>query len=54
MCRTVSCQTCGKTTWAGCGEHVNEVMRPVPKSQRCPGHEKQPASGSFLTRLFGR
>lgn len=57
MCRPVSCKTCGKTTWAGCGQHVDKVMAGVPTSQRCAGHvDPQPASagGSFLSRLFGR
>lgn len=57
MCRPVACRTCGKTTWAGCGQHVDQVMANVPTAQRCSGHvEPQPAagSGSFLGRLFGR
>ena len=53
MCRAVTCRKCGKTTWAGCGQHVDQVMRNVPKSERCPGHADEPATG-FLSRLFGR
>lgn len=57
MCRPVSCKVCGKTTWAGCGQHVGRVMAGVPLADRCPGHsadEKAVASGgSFLGRLFG-
>ncbi|QOR70430.1 hypothetical protein IM660_17855 [Ruania alkalisoli] len=56
MCRPVSCDTCGKTTWAGCGEHVDQVMRAVPQAQQCPGHplaEQQPRPG-FLARILGR
>lgn len=49
MCHAVTCRTCGRTTWAGCGQHVDAVMRSVPKSQQCEGHEKQP---SALSRLF--
>ena len=26
---------CKKATWAGCGQHKNEVLRGVPKNQRC-------------------
>ncbi|QNE45638.1 hypothetical protein F1C58_00995 [Glaciihabitans sp. INWT7] len=54
MCRAVTCRICGKTTWAGCGQHVDEVMKNVPRSQQCQGHEKEPASGGFLSKLFGR
>ena len=53
MCRAVTCRTCGKTTWAGCGQHVDQVMRGVPAAQRCPGHEDQPGRGLF-SRLFGK
>jgi hypothetical protein len=56
MCRPATCRTCGKTTWAGCGQHVDQVMRTVPAAQRCAGHEKDPAaqSGGLLSRLFNR
>ena len=56
MCRAVNCKKCGKTTWAGCGQHVDQVMRNVPKQQRCAGHQNDPApeGGSFVKRLFGR
>jgi len=35
MCRAVKCRTCGGTTWAGCGLHVDQVMAGVPAAQRC-------------------
>ena len=35
MCYPEKCPYCGKTGWAGCGQHVDEVMRSVPASQRC-------------------
>ncbi|SDY80093.1 hypothetical protein SAMN05661080_04646 [Modestobacter sp. DSM 44400] len=55
MCRSVTCKTCGKTTWAGCGQHVDQVMRGVPAAQRCPGHQDEPsANGGFFARLFSR
>ncbi len=38
MCRVVSCTTCGRSTWEGCGDHAAEVMAAVPESQRCQGH----------------
>ncbi|MBD8871083.1 hypothetical protein [Nocardioides donggukensis] len=53
MCRRVTCRTCGKASWAGCGQHVDQVMAGVPKSARCPGHPKEPGSG-WLSRLFSR
>ncbi|HET6668409.1 MAG TPA: hypothetical protein VFG98_14120 [Intrasporangium sp.] len=56
MCRPATCRTCGKATWAGCGQHVAQVMRNVPQAQRCPGHTKDAAAstGGFLGKFFGR
>lgn len=54
MCRAATCKKCGKTTWAGCGQHVDSVMRGVPRSDRCTGHENDPAEPGFFARLFGR
>ncbi|MBB5832556.1 hypothetical protein [Brachybacterium aquaticum] len=62
MCRAVTCTTCGKTTWAGCGQHVDQVMKNVPAAQRCGGHEAgtpgskvdAPGSRGFFARLLGR
>lgn len=57
MCRATTCRKCGKTTWAGCGQHVQTVMAGVPDDQRCPGHAKEPGTGGplgrFLTWLKG-
>ena len=56
MCRAVTCRTSGKTTWAGCGQHVRQVLAGVPAAQRCGGHASDPAapSGGRLSKLFGR
>jgi hypothetical protein len=45
MCRPVVCKTCGKTTWAGCGMHVEHVLAGVPSSERCAGHPDNPRQG---------
>ena len=60
MCRPTRCKTCGKTTWAGCGQHVAQVKASVPSNQWCNGQhtaEERAAAasgGGFLSRLFGR
>ncbi len=56
MCRAVKCRSCGKTTWAGCGMHVDQVMRRVPVADRCPGHPKGEAGTkpSFLRRFLSK
>ncbi|MGB3699152.1 MAG: hypothetical protein WBA05_17135 [Gordonia sp. (in: high G+C Gram-positive bacteria)] len=50
MCQQATCRTCGKTTWRGCGRHVDQVMRGVPAAKRCAGHPKEPG---LFARLFG-
>lgn len=53
MCTRVTCRKCGKQTWTGCGQHVDQVMRGVPKANRCQGHANDPKTPGFLARLFG-
>lgn len=56
MCSPATCSTCGKATYTGCGQHVEQVLRGVPKSQRCacPPDKRVVNSGGLLARLFGR
>lgn len=35
MCKKVTCERCGKPTWAGCGEHIEQALEGVPVEQRC-------------------
>ncbi|MDR1807348.1 MAG: hypothetical protein LBR33_05465 [Propionibacteriaceae bacterium] len=58
MCRAVTCRVCGKTTWAGCGQHIAAVKSQVPKGRWCDGRHTdaeiaaaKPAG--FFQRLFG-
>jgi len=61
MCRAVACRKCGKTTWAGCGQHVKQVLAVVPASQRCACRASDPAAGgpaasggAWLRRILGK
>lgn len=61
MCSATTCRVCGKTTWAGCGQHVDAVKRSVPASNWCGGKHTQAeidAAGSnrggLFSGLFGR
>lgn len=64
MCRRVTCNSCGKPTFAGCGAHIEQVLGDVPRDQRCrcreqgaakaAGDKPGAASTSFLDRLLGR
>jgi hypothetical protein len=55
MCHRVTCRTCKKPTYRGCGMHVEQVLASVPKSQRCScgRTQKIPARG-LLARLRRR
>jgi len=35
MCYQVSCDTCKKITWKGCGKHVEQVMKDVKEDDKC-------------------
>lgn len=56
MCSKATCRSCGKTTWSGCGKHVEQVMRGVPVDRQCtcgskPAGAAQPGSGTTAGRL---
>lgn len=35
MCSPALCSSCGKVTWSGCGQHIEEALAGVPADQRC-------------------
>jgi hypothetical protein len=41
MCRRVQCEQCHKPTFAGCGKHVEQVLRGIPDEGRCHCNEAQ-------------
>lgn len=61
MCMPLTCTTCNKPGWAGCGAHVEQVLGHVPKDQRCRCREEmaaakasEPKSPGFWSRFSGR
>ncbi|GAB2851692.1 hypothetical protein GCM10027024_29290 [Microbacterium insulae] len=54
MCRRVTCAVCGKATWDGCGQHVEEALAGVPQAQRCAGHDPAPRGGGLFAALRRR
>ncbi|KAF8440470.1 hypothetical protein L210DRAFT_3539758 [Boletus edulis BED1] len=34
-CFLVQCDKCGKSTWKGCGLHVQSVMKDVKEEDKC-------------------
>lgn len=51
MCRPVTCNKCGKTTWAGCGQHVDQVKASVPANQWCTCERTEYTNP--LKKIFG-
>ena len=52
MCRPMTCSTCGKASWAGCGAHVEQVLGDVPEADRCHC-DRTTKKGGFFSRLRG-
>lgn len=47
MCFPAPCARCGKTTWDGCGEHVQDVLATVPAPEQCAcGSARAPVTPS--------
>ena len=42
MCRPATCSQCGKATYAGWGQPVEQVLGGVPQSERCQCATHQP------------
>jgi len=55
MCHEARCKSCGKTTWTGCGQHVDQVKARVPDANWCPGHPDQEIAdkGRWFRKLIG-
>ncbi|RHZ68634.1 hypothetical protein Glove_294g118 [Diversispora epigaea] len=45
MCYQVTCKTCNKISWGGCGRHVDSVMKNVQESDRCKCQGELPQGG---------
>jgi hypothetical protein len=62
MCQRITCSKCGRPSFAGCGMHIESVLRDVPKDQRCKCREQAASTSSqqgstssgLLGKLFGR
>ncbi|MEY3890452.1 MAG: hypothetical protein RLY62_634 [Actinomycetota bacterium] len=53
MCSKVTCKICSKPTWSGCGEHIEEALAGIPKSQRCAGHPEADKKSGLFAKIFG-
>lgn len=54
MCRLVTCRNCCLPTYAGCGEHVEQVLKGIPASKRCACPRELAKPVGMLSRLLGR
>lgn len=58
MCARITCSSCGKPSYSGCGRHVEQVLGDVPEKERCRCREARAAeeksNRSFFERLFGK
>ncbi|MBE1494049.1 hypothetical protein H4696_001149 [Amycolatopsis lexingtonensis] len=52
MCQRIVCSKCGKPSYQGCGNHVEQVLGDVPAAQRCSCSAEQPERKPW--RLFSR
>lgn len=42
MCSPVKCETCGKITWEGCGQHIEEALADVAEQDLCNCETSEP------------
>lgn len=54
MCRATKCRVCGKTTWAGCGQHIAMVKSSVPAADWCGGGHSKEELPRRRWSLFGK
>ena len=58
MCHQITCPTCNKPTWEGCGQHIEIALKNVPVSARCscprPNPESEKNQKGLLGRILGR
>ena len=44
MCMRIDCGSCGKPTWKGCGQHIEQALKDVPVDERCKCPRDSPAN----------
>ena len=50
MCAEVTCKQCGRPSWKGCGQHVEQVLGHVAREDRCQCHRSHGDEEPTLVR----
>ena len=53
MCSPARCPRCAKTTWTGCGAHVDTVLANVQPAQRCECVDRTAPTAAGSNRKWG-
>ena len=53
-CHRTTCRKCGKPSWSGCGNHIEQALKGVAKKDRCQGHQNDPKKPGFFSKLFSK
>lgn len=58
MCQRVTCKSCGKPTYTGCGRHIESVLGDLPPTARCRCRERESKQAgrleSWVSALLGK
>ena len=52
MCSKTTCRVCGKFTYTGCGEHVEQALFGIPQDQICQGHDSTDSATNLFSSIF--
>ncbi|MEZ5144266.1 MAG: hypothetical protein R2726_17345 [Acidimicrobiales bacterium] len=52
MCSRITCPTCQRPTFAGCGAHVEQVLGDVAPDDRCQCHAAPAQESAGRRRWF--
>ncbi|KAK2679415.1 hypothetical protein RAB80_004596 [Fusarium oxysporum f. sp. vasinfectum] len=54
MCKKATCGTCKKTSWWGCGSHIQSVIDNVPEAERCECEPKVDRAAALVLWTRGK
>ena len=51
MCKRVTCPKCERSTWAGCGAHIEQALADVPPAERCTCEHADRSYAAFASNV---